>query len=267
MKKYNLLEIKKAYKKLGIKKGMTVVVKTDIRFLGPYKSNNQNEILNDHFKALSDLIDLEKGTIVVSAASTSLCNTDIPFDLNKTKSEMGSLTEYIRNKKGTKRSFHPFNSYAAIGKNSSFICDYFNRHSVGPNTPEARLIDLDAKYLSIGLHPKETSTIIHHIEKTAGVPYRYIKEFTHPVVRGNKIIKEPFYLNVRYRKSNVKMDLGRKVYPHFKKNGYIVTSEKLGRGRVYLFSSREFYKSTLDLLEKDLYACLTNVPKIKPYKI
>ena len=264
--KYNKKDIIKAYKKLGVKKGMVLAVKTDIRFLGPYESNNQNELLNDHYEALANIIDLNEGTIVVSTGTTSLCNTNIPFDLDKTKSEMGSLTEFIRNKKGAKRSFHPFNSYSAIGKHSAYICDNFNRHSVGPNTPEAKLIKLDAKYLSIGLHPKDSSTIIHHIEKTAGVPYRYIKEFNHPVIKNNKVVKEKFYLNVRYRESRIVMDLGKKIFPYFKKKGYKINEVKLGRGKVYLFSSKDFFLASLELLEKDLYACLKSIPKIKPYQ-
>lgn len=263
---YNFDDIRQAYKNIGIAKGMTIVLKTDMRFLGPYKTNDQSKLLEDHFKVLSELIDLKKGTIVVSTATVSLCNTNTPFDLDKTQSEMGSLTEYIRTLKNSKRSFHPFNSYSAIGKNSGYLCDSFNRHSVGPNTPEAKLIELNAKYLSIGLHPKDTSTIIHHIEKTAGVPYRYIKEFFHPVIRNGKKINELFYLNVRHRESKVVMNLGKKVYPFFKKNGYKISEEKLGRGKIYLFSTREFYKSTIKLLEKDLYACLENIPKLKPYR-
>jgi len=263
--KYNLTDIKKAYQNIGIKEGMIVVVKTDIRFLGPYESNDQNQLLRDHLDTLINLVNLEKGTIVVSTGTTSLCNTNNVFDINNTPSEMGSLTEFIRNHRNSVRSFHPFNSYAAIGKHAKFICDHTTRHSVGPDTPEARLLELNASYLSLGLHPAYTSTLIHHIEKTMGVPYRYVKEFIHPVLRGKEIVYEPFYLNVRYLECNAIMNLNKKVYPFFEKSGYKIIEENLGRGKIYLFSMNEFYSSTVKLMSDDLYACLEFEPSVKPY--
>jgi aminoglycoside 3-N-acetyltransferase len=145
--RYNYNDIKKAYKDLGISKGMTISLKTDLKFLGPYEGN-QNNMLEAHFNALSELIDLNKGTIVVSTASFSLCNTENTFDIENTPSEMGALTEFIRTRPESVRSFHPFTSYTAIGKNADYICNNNSRHSVGPNSPKARLIELNARYLS-----------------------------------------------------------------------------------------------------------------------
>ena len=79
-----------AYKKLGVSKGMTVSLKTDLRYLGPYDSNSQNDLLAAHFNVLADLVDLSKGTIVVSSASFSLCNIEKIFDI---------LTIYLDTKK------------------------------------------------------------------------------------------------------------------------------------------------------------------------
>ena len=49
--------------------------------------------------------------------------------------------------------------------------------------------------------------VIHHIEQLMGVPYRYTKEFNHPVLRNGIIQYEPFYLFVRYLDSEVEIDL------------------------------------------------------------
>ena len=106
--KYNYYDIKEAYKKLGVSKGMTISLKTDLRYLGPYDSNSQNDLLAAHFNVLADLVDLSVGTIVVSTATFSLCNTENVFDILNTPSEMGSLTEYARTRPGSVRSFHPF---------------------------------------------------------------------------------------------------------------------------------------------------------------
>ena len=264
--KYNYHDIKNAYKKLGVTKGMTVSLKTDLRFLGPYESTFQNDLLDAHFNVLADLVDLSVGTLAVSTASFSLCNTDNVFDVLKTPSEMGSLTEYLRTRQGSIRSFHPFSSYAAIGKNANYICENTSRHSVGPNSPNARLLELDAQYLSIGLPPSRVSMVIHHIEEMMGVPYRYTKEFNHPVLRDGGVENELFYLFVRYIDSDVEDDLDLKVFPYFHSQGFKTKEENLGRGKVYFYSMNDFYLSTVKLLTKDIYACLERKPIVRPYR-
>ena len=265
--RYNYYDIKNAYEKVGVSKGMTVSLKTDLRFLGPYESNSQNDLLAAHFNILADLVDLSAGTIVVSTATFSLCNTDNVFDILNTPSEMGSLTEYVRTRPGSVRSFHPFSSYAAIGKNANYICENTGRHSIGPNSPKARLLELDAQYLSVGLPPSSVSMVIHHIEELMGVPYRYTKEFIHPVLRNGVIVYEPFYLFVRYLECyEPDLDLDNKVYPYFYSEGFKTKEENLGRGKVYSYSMNDLYLSTVKLLTKDIYACLESEPIIRPYR-
>ena len=262
---YNYKDIKKTYKRLGVESGKTVLLKTDLRYLGAYDHPERNEVLYAHLNVLSDLLDLNKGTLVVSTASTSLCNSDRPFDLDKTPSEQGVLTEYIRQRTGSIRSFHPFMSYSAIGKHAKAICEDVSRHSYGPETPKARMLDLDTLYVSIGLHPRLTCTTIHHIELIMGAPYRYTKEFLHPVVRNGKIRCECFYLYVWYKECNLKKNRNIKIFNNFRQSGDEIKEEMLGRGKVYSYSMNDFYKRTTKLLSKDIYAWLDRIPENKPY--
>jgi len=264
--KYNYNDIKKAYKDVGVSAGMTISLKTDLRFLGPYKSE-QYDLLEAHFNALSELIDLNKGTIVVSTASFSLCNSETVFDIENTPSEMGALTEYIRLKSESVRSFHPFTSYTAIGRQANYICNNNSRHSVGPNSPKERMLELDARYLSVGFKPSLVTMAVHHVEQMMGVPYRFVKEFNHPVLRKGRTMQELFYLFVRYPNCNIKNDLDRKVYPKFLKNGFKINKEILGRGNVYFYSMNEFCSSAIELLTDDLYACVDGEPLVRPYGI
>ena len=263
--KYDYNDIKRAYKNIGISRGMTISLKTDLRFLGPF-DDSKFDLLSAHYNILADLVDLSEGTIVVSTATFSLCNTSKVFDIANTPSEMGVLTEYIRTKPESVRSLHPFASHTAIGKNANYICSNVARHSYGPDTPKARLLELDTQYLSIGMPPSEITMTIHQIERLMGVPYRYVKEFIQPILRENEIVYEPFYLDVRYLECNARMDLNNKVYPNFFKCGYKVKEEVLGRGKIYSFSMYEFYLSTIQLLKNDLYACLASEPSEKPFQ-
>ncbi len=263
---YNYQDIKNAYNKLGVKKGRTVLIKTDIRFLGPYKASNQADILKSNFDALSELIDLSKGTLVVCTASTSLCNTNIPFDLKKTKSERGVLTEYIRNQPGAIRSLHPFMSYTAIGKDANFICRNVSRHAFGPESPKSRIIDMDGLFISIGLHPRLTCSVPHHVEIIMGVPYRYTKEFMHPIVWDGEIRKMPFYLYVWYKECQIKKDQNIKIFKRFIDSGYTCNKQVLGRGNIYSLSLKDYFVNTLQAFKDDIFVCLEEEPEIKPYR-
>ena len=86
--------------------------------MGLFDTDSFDNILRAHFNVLSDLIDFSIGTLVVPTSSTNLCNTTIPFDINKTPSERGVLSEFIRQVPSAVRSFHPFYSYAAIGRDA-----------------------------------------------------------------------------------------------------------------------------------------------------
>ncbi len=266
---YSFSEIKEAYRKIGVRRGGTVLVKTDLRFLGAYQTSSEgpDEILKAHFHALEELIDLSEGTLVVSTSSTYLCNTDSPFSLQDTKSERGVFTEFVRTVPGSERSAHPFVSYSAIGREAAEICGNVSRHGYGPNTPKARLVDRDALVVSVGLPPRLTCSTVHHAEFVAGVPYRYTKEFMHPV-RSNdgNIAIEPYYLFVCYREIPLKRNGNVKIYEHFAKRGHAVREAGLGKGRVFSYSISEFFQSTVDLLQSDIYAWLDHPPEIRPYQ-
>jgi len=262
---YNYKDIKKAYKKLGVERGSTVLLKTDLRYLGAYDSLDRNEALSAHYNALSELIDFSKGTLVVSTASQKIMNTNTPFDLRKTPSERGILTQYICNEKESIRSFHPFDSYTAIGKNAKYICCDVSRHSYGPETPKARLIDMNSLCVTIGLSPRLCSSTPHHIEMVMGVPYRYTREFIHPVVRNEKLQEEPFYRFVWYRNCPIKRNKNRKIFNNFIESGHKVKKVPLGQGHIYSFSMHDFTMITIQYFKRDIYAWLDQEPESKPY--
>ncbi len=204
MKSYSYNDIVTAYRSVGIKPGDTINIKSDLRWLGFYADEDQQKSVLAHFKALAEIVDLKRGTIVVQTPSLSLCNTDKIFSIETTPSEHGVLSEHIRTNLSSIRSFHPFVSYTAIGKNSNYICNNVTRHAFGIDTPTDRLINLSAIEVSIGIEPRFSCASIHHSELNAHVPYRYTKEFIHKVDRDGVISAEPFYLYVWYRNCDLK---------------------------------------------------------------
>ncbi len=51
---FNFKDIKRAYKGLGVERGRTVLLKTDLRSPGAYDHPDRNGALSAHYSALSD---------------------------------------------------------------------------------------------------------------------------------------------------------------------------------------------------------------------
>ncbi|MBI5557308.1 MAG: AAC(3) family N-acetyltransferase [Deltaproteobacteria bacterium] len=229
-----------------------------------YEEAGRDALLRAHLRSLSTHLGSE-GTLVVPTHTLNLCNTDILFDPETTPCTNGVFSEYVRTQPGTVRSFHPFISYGALGIEANAICENVSRHGYGPETPMSRMIEADTMSIHIGLHPEESSSIVHHVEMQMGVPYRYTKEFMHPVVREGKRIMEPFYLYVWYKQCEIKRDRNKKIFMHFLKN-YSLNQVKVGRGYIFSYSMRDFYQSMVGYLREDIYGWLREIPATKPFR-
>jgi aminoglycoside 3-N-acetyltransferase len=262
---YNHLDLKRAYRELGLNNFPVVMVRSDLRCLGRYSDMSREGLPKAHFEAMAEAMD-PNSTLIVSTASTSLCNTQIPFDINNTPSEMGIFSEYVRNIPGAVRSFHPFISWTALGPEAKSICCDISRHGFGLETPKARMIEKNALMVSIGANPRTTCTTVHHVEFIMGVPYRYVKEFMHPVIRNDAVLIEPFYLYVWYRGMDFKRDTNRKIFKRFLDEGNRISLQSVGRGAIYAYSMRDFYISTVKAFREDIYIWLQEPPSQRPYQ-
>ena len=74
------------------------------------------------------------------------------FDVKRTPSRMGLLTELFRRSPGVMRSVHPTHSAAAWGRQDSALVDshHLAETPCGPSSPYARLLDMHGKILLVG---------------------------------------------------------------------------------------------------------------------
>jgi aminoglycoside 3-N-acetyltransferase len=264
---YSYAEIEVAYRAAGVHPGATVMLTADLgRLLDRFETPGKDAVCEAHVRALRGILGPE-GTLVVCTASTNLCNSDEVFDIETTPSfNMGVMSEHIRKLAGANRSFHPTGSYAAIGRFAPRVVENVSRHVYGPKTPEARLIELDALCVSIGLHPRFTCTTVHHVEHVMGVPYRYTKEFVHRVRRGQSVVTEEFYRNVWYRDMDLKRDINEKIFADLERSRPLKIAP-LGRGRIYSYPICDFYENTVNLFAQDPYVWCAEPPKSRPYRL
>jgi aminoglycoside 3-N-acetyltransferase len=253
------------YRDLGVGRNRIVFVASDFGPMLTDPREAKQAVLNDHLTALRELLGPD-GTIVVPTATLNLCNTGIVFDPATTPPhQMGAFSEFVRAHPGTRRSFHPFWSLAALGGRASELVDDVSRHAFGMGSVWSRLVEAEAIGIHIGKHPRETISLVHHIELVVGVPYRYTKEFMHPVRRGADVRVEPFYHFVWYRDCDLVRDRNRRIFENFAATG-TVKEKAQARGAIWSLSFAEFYKITQRFMSHSLYAWLEREPAARPYQ-
>jgi len=262
---YDFDDLLRVYATLGVREGRDIYVTSDLSRLMRYREPGRDALLASHLRALQELLG-PTGTLFVPTASLNLCNTGIMFDPDVTPSaDMGVFAEYVRTRPNAVRSFHPFWSFAGIGPAAPKFLHDVSRHGYGWGSVFQRFVSNDVLGLNVGLSPHYSISVIHHIETVVGVPYRYNKEFIHPVLRAGREVKEPFYLNVLYRKCDIVRDKNQKIFNHFQRCGTLKDAV-LGRGKAYSFSHAEFFRVTAELLKQDIYAWLEQPPTRRPYQ-
>tara|TARA_B100000678_G_C17964757_1_gene404622 strand:- start:190 stop:588 length:399 start_codon:yes stop_codon:yes gene_type:complete len=128
-------------------------------------------------------------------------------------------------------------------------------------------LKLDVTQVNIGVHPSRAVTLIHHIETTIGVPYRYTKEFMHPIKYSEDIIVEPYYMSVMYKDSDIqkKLLLNEHYFEELDRKGLLLKSEHPTGLKLWSFKMIDFYETVIEFFIDDIYTYLEQPPSIRPY--
>jgi len=229
-------------------------ITNDMGKFGLIEDRNKTETLEEILLIIKSL--LPETTIIVPTANLNLPNSNKSYDNTDTPSfHMGSFSEFIRKKKDAVRSFHPFWSMSALGKNSKKILLNISSHAYSVNSVSYRLFQNEKNYfLSLGKHPRFMLPIIHHLEHINKVPYRFQKTFTIFCRENEKyeFIEKEFQLDVlkdQYRGN--KRAYNNLIFSNFESKGELIT-KKFNNTEIYLFNILEFYELTNNLFKKDI---------------
>ena len=161
----------------GIGKGDTVLIHSDLRrtirrFRRQGIDLSPETVLDSFWDAVG-----ASGTILLPLFNFDFAK-GIPFDIRRTPSRMGSLTEAGRLHPDAVRTGHPIYSFAAIGARAERFRGLNNFSGYGEDSPFAILRELDGKIAVLDLPEQGSMTFYHHIEEMHQVPYRYHKTFS-----------------------------------------------------------------------------------------
>jgi len=250
----------------GLLQGDNIYVTGNIGALGRIRINKSLK-MDLLLKAFQNNIGTE-GTIFSPSASMNLCNTRTPFDVNDTPSyQMGAFAEYFRKLPNSVRSNHPFWSISGLGPESNRL-KRVSRHAYGVGSPWSIMLGLNTTQINMGIHPSKAVTLVHHLETVVGVPYRYTKEFVHPIVNGKEITEEPFYQSVMYSDSSIRkrLLLNEHFFHDLNSKGLLNEVEHSLGLRFWSFKMTDFYGIALDYFIDDIYTYLEKPPSIRPYQ-
>jgi len=233
------------FRGLGLAKGDTLLVHSSYKSLGEVDGGPQTVI-----RALEAALDTDgEGTLIMPTFNFDF-NKGVPWDVRTTPSKMGVLTELVRKDPRAKRVFHPFYSFAILGKHAGMLGGLRYKSSYERNSVFGKLRDLDGKIMVIGLSYNDSMTFFHHIEQMEGVDYRFLKQFTGEVTDENgNTYTDTFEMLVRDIDKGV-MTMVDPMGALLEEAG-IIKSAKIGEAEVKLMKANEVYEFTAREMKRD----------------
>jgi aminoglycoside 3-N-acetyltransferase len=245
--------IKKDLRSLGLKKGAWLLMHSSLKSLGYVKGGADTVI-----DAVMEVIG-ESGLFMVP--TFTFTNFTPFFDPEKTPSQMGLITETLRLRKDSARSWHPRHSVGVLGeKTKEVVRGHLQAGSVGKGSPIDRLAKKGGYILLLGVG-HTANTAIHTAEVYAELPYL-------DAVKDSPDFPEQALVKTPINGEKIKVDLAPyptcsegfwKLEPLLRDKGQIRYG-KVGQAHCQLMKSLSVIQTASSLLRQDPLALLCEEP-------
>ncbi len=251
---YDKGQLKKALLQLGIRRGDTLFVHSSFRAVNGFQGTPKDVI-----DCLTEIVG-EQGNLLMpsmqyrSSSYEQLQRNEL-FDVRKTFSKMGLITEVFRRTKGVFRSAHPTHSVLAWGREAARLVEDHDKclFPCGRQTPFDKFRTLNGKVLFFDV-PFNTFTFIHYIEDLIKneLPFPLYRKEPIPVdilgSEGRKITVRTYVFSedaVSRRRPLV-------LKKHLLKKD-LIRIEKIGRTGLMLVSAEDAIRCTREMLSENVY--------------
>lgn len=246
---------------LGLQPGDGVLVHSALHYLG--KPEGGAEM---YYRALASILGLSEneeerpsvGTLAVPTFNFAFARGE-PFDLRHTPSiGMGAFSEYVRQRASARRTPHPLQSIAVIGRHADDLASRDTSSAFEPGSPFDRMLELDFKILLLGADVQAIS-LLHWVEQRLQVPYRYWKEFRGQVCTGDQWEEKTYRMFVRDLALDPRIDLHPVQHRMEQREQWL--SRPLNYGFLSLCRMGDFVKTVEEFLRQDPWSLVTNPPE------
>jgi aminoglycoside 3-N-acetyltransferase len=177
------------------------------------------------------------------------------FDVASTPSRTGLITETLRRRPGTKRSWHPTHSVAAWGADAVDLTAHHAR-AFGVGSPIARMASLGGVIVLIGVTLRYCSAI-HVAENHARVPY--LGKVGNPIREAKVITPEGKQIGVTLKDQPACGAGFGQLEPILHEHG-LVSERDIGQARCQRIPARALIDIAAALMRKDPGALLCHRP-------
>lgn len=247
--------------RLGVSRGDGLLVHSALQYLGQPQGGAGIyltalcEKLSINLETTDSFQSFDFGTLAVPTFNFGFARGE-PFDPQNTPSQgMGVFSEMVRQHPAARRTCHPMQSLAVIGKYADDITGRDTASAFDPGSAFERMLELDFKILLLGADVNAISAL-HYSEQRAEVPYRYWKDFSGQV-------KTPEGWQLRTYRMFVR-DMS--IDPHLDLHGVKAMMETRGQwhslplnyGYVSLCAMRDFVATVDEFLHEDPWSLVIN---------
>lgn len=240
---------------VGVQAGDGLLVHAAIQFLGrPVGGAGM------YLDALLDAVDPESGTLAAPTFNFAFARGELYDPAHTPSVGMGVLSELIRQHPLARRTTHPMQSLAVIGRFANDLAERDTPSAFDPGSAFDRMVELGFKILLLGADIDAVS-LIHYSEQRLGVPYRYWKDFRGHIVADNSVgvaVERTYRMYVR------DMDLDPKLTLHPVRDDLLAQGKyaiiQLNYGQVGLISMADFVSAVDRILAADPYSLMLNRP-------
>ncbi len=162
-----------ALEALGVAPGDGLLVHAAVQFLGRPRGG-----VGVYWQALQAVLG-PAGTLAAPTFNFAFARGQAYDPLTTPSEGMGAFAEYVRTRPMARRTPHPMQSLAVVGRAADDLAGRDTPGAFDPGSAFERMLDLDFKLLLLGANAAAIS-MFHYCEQRAAAPYRYWKDFTGP---------------------------------------------------------------------------------------
>jgi aminoglycoside 3-N-acetyltransferase len=239
-----------ALHRLGISQGDTLIVHSSLSRLGFVEGGADTVV-----RALQEAVGTD-GTVGAPTFWTIEARTveeDTLFDVAHGKSQLGIISDRIRQLPGAVRSLHPTHSATFVGPRARALTAHHHKDEtpVGPHSPYRRLADIGGKILLLGVS-LEYLTSFHTIEdEIPDFPYEVYepgrKRFRVRTAEGDEI---SLYARVHSRET-ARLRQCTRMRPHLLAEGLLVEGT-VGKGDATVLDAKELHEALHRLSQRGI---------------